>query len=240
MKLVLYNLFPDRLNLYGDRGNVIVLQKRCEWRGIQLEVVDIKSPDCLDFSRVDLIFIGGGSDREQGLVTKELLKIKHEFKACIDDGVGCLAICGGYQLLGNYYVTSDGTPIMGLDVCDFYSEAQKNRMVGNVVIYTPDSGQLVGFENHSGRTFHRYEPLGKVIKGYGNNGEDGWEGLCYKNLIGSYLHGPLLPKNPLLADRIIGAALDRKYGKKDLLPLDDRLEFEAHSIAEEICLRTSV
>src|ERR1700730_17411733 len=126
MKLVLYNFFPDRLNLYGDRGNVIALQKRCEWRGIQLDIVDIKSTNAVNFSNVDILFIGGGSDREQGMITNELLKIKQDFKSCVEDGVGCLAICGGYQLLGNYYVTSEGNKYMGMDICDFYTIAKKN------------------------------------------------------------------------------------------------------------------
>ncbi|TXK74014.1 type 1 glutamine amidotransferase [Paenibacillus sp. N3.4] len=209
MKLVLYNFFPDRLNLYGDRGNVIALQKRCEWRGIALEIVNIKSTQSLSFSKADLLFIGGGSDREQGLVAHELLKIKKEFKDGIEDGVGCLAICGGYQLLGHNYTTSEGKTYSGMEICDFYSVGHKERLVGNILIETKDLTRVLGFENHSGRTFHPYEPLGKVIKGFGNNGEDGLEGLSYKNTIGTYLHGPLLPKNPTLADRMISAAIER-------------------------------
>ncbi|NEW05852.1 glutamine amidotransferase [Paenibacillus sp. SYP-B3998] len=237
MNLLLYNFFPDRLNLYGDRGNVIAFQKRCEWRGIQLEVVNIKSTNSINLSQVDLLFIGGGSDREQGLVTHELLKIKKEFKSCIEDGVGCLAICGGYQLLGNYYVTSEGNKYMGLDICDFYSVGQKNRMVGNIAIESKDFGNILGFENHSGRTYHPYESLGKVIKGFGNNGNDGTEGLYYKNVIGTYLHGPLLPKNPALADQIISSAIERKYGRKEMIQLDDTLENETKHILEKICLK---
>lgn len=234
--MVLYNFFPDRLNLYGDRGNVTALQKRCEWRGIQLEVVDIKTTNALHFSQVDLLFIGGGSDREQGLVAHELLRVKKDFKDCIDDGVGCLAICGGYQLLGNYYVTSAGDALMGLDLCDCYSIARNDRMVGNMLIESKEHGNIVGFENHSGRTYHGHEPLGTVIKGFGNNGEDGTEGLCYKNVIGTYLHGPVLPKNPSLADRMIAAAIERKYGTRELIPLDDTLENETKHLAETICL----
>jgi lipid II isoglutaminyl synthase (glutamine-hydrolysing) len=236
MNLVLYNFFPDRLNLYGDRGNVIALQKRCEWRGIELEVVNIKSTNTINLSQVDILFIGGGSDREQGLVTNELLKIKKDFKSSIEDGVGCLAICGGYQLLGNYYVTSEDIKYIGLDICDFYSVGQKDRMVGNVVIESKDFGNIIGFENHSGRTYHPYEPIGKVIKGFGNNGKDGMEGLFYKNVIGTYLHGPVLPKNPLLADRIISAAIERKYGKGEMIQLDDTLENMTKINAQKICL----
>jgi CobQ-like glutamine amidotransferase family enzyme len=236
MNLVLYNLFPDRLNLYGDRGNVIALQKRCEWRGIHLMIVDIKSTNDMNLSSVDIIFIGGGSDREQGLITKELLKIKKDFKLCVEDGISCLAICGGYQLLGSYYLTSEGNKHMGMEICDFYSAAQKDRQVGNILIETKEFGKVVGFENHSGRTYHPYKPLGKVIKGYGNNGEDGTEGLCYNNVIGTYLHGPILPKNPSLTDHIIAAAIERKYGKKELIELDDALEYETKHHAEQICL----
>jgi CobQ-like glutamine amidotransferase family enzyme len=236
MKLILYNFFPDRLNLYGDKGNVLVLQKRCEWRGIELTVVDIKSTASLNFSTVDICFIGGGSDREQGLISNQLLKIKQEFKECVEDGVSCLAICGGYQLLGSSYVTSDGSKYRGMDICGFESIASKDRLVGNALIETEDFGRIVGFENHSGRTHHNYKSLGKVIKGFGNNGEDGTEGLYYKNVIGTYLHGPLLPKNPLLSDHIIAAAIDRKYGKKELIQLDDTLENDTKQNAEKICL----
>jgi CobQ-like glutamine amidotransferase family enzyme len=236
MNLVLYNLFPDRLNLYGDRGNVVALQKRCEWRGIQLTIVDIKSTNDMNLSSVDIIFIGGGSDREQGLITKELLKIKKEFKLGVEDGISCLAICGGYQLLGSFYVTSEGIKHMGMEICDFHSIAREDRQVGNILIDTMEFGRVVGFENHSGRTYHPYQPLGKVIKGYGNNGEDGTEGLIYHNVIGTYLHGPILPKNPSITDHIIAAAIERKYGKKELIALDDALEYETKQQAEKICL----
>jgi CobQ-like glutamine amidotransferase family enzyme len=236
MKLVLYNFFPDRLNLYGDRGNVIALQKRCEWRGIQLDIVDIKSTNAVNFSIVDILFIGGGSDREQGLITNELLQIKIDFKLCVEDGASCLAICGGYQHLGNYYVTSEGNKYKGLDICDFYSTAQKNRLVGNIMIETKEFGKIVGFENHSGRTYHNYKSLGTVIKGFGNNGEDGTEGIYYKNVIGTYLHGPILPKNPSLADHIISTAIERKYGVKELIQLDDTLEYETKNNVEYMCL----
>lgn len=236
MNLLLYNLFPDRLNLYGDRGNVIALQKRCEWRGIHLIIVDIKTTNDMNLSSVDIIFIGGGSDREQGLITTELLKIKKDFKLGIEDGISCLAICGGYQLLGSYYMTSVGTKHMGMEICDFHSTAQKDRQVGNILIESKEFGSVVGFENHSGRTYHSYKPLGKVIKGYGNNGEDGTEGLIYHNVIGTYLHGPILPKNPSITDHIIAAALERKYGKKELIELDDSQEYEAKQHAEKICL----
>jgi lipid II isoglutaminyl synthase (glutamine-hydrolysing) len=236
MNIVLYNFFPDRLNLYGDRGNVIALQKRCEWRGIQLVIMDIKTTNALNLSKADILFIGGGSDREQGLITNELLKIKKDFKLCIEDGVNCLAICGGYQLLGGHYITLEGKKHMGMEICDFYSTAQKVRQVGNIMIDTKEFGKVVGFENHSGRTCHHYKPLGKVIKGYGNNGEDGTEGLCYKNVIGTYLHGPILPKNPSITDHIIASAIERKYGKKELIQLDDSLEYETKYNAENICL----
>lgn len=237
MELVLYDFFPDRLNLYGDRGNVIALQKRCEWRGIQLRVEDIKSTNSLNLSDVDILFMGGGSDREQSLITDELLKIKTEFKSCVEDGVGCLAICGGYQLIGNYYMNASGEKYSGMEICDFYTKAASNdRMVGNIMIQSNHFGTLVGFENHSGITYHSGTPLGTVINGFGNNGKDGTEGILYKNLIGTYLHGPLLPKNPILADCIIAAALERKYGKKELIEIDDSYEYETHCYLKDICL----
>ena len=226
MKVTLYHFFADLLNLYGDRGNVLTLQKRAEWRGIELDVVGVKNVKDVKLTEGDLYFIGGGADSAQSLCTEQLLTIKDEFKDAIEDGVPMLTICGGYQFLGQRYTTSEGKELKTLEILDFYTEgkADKSRLIGNVLLDSPKFGQLVGFENHSGRTYHSFETLGKVVHGFGNNGEDGQEGLLYKNLVGTYLHGPVLPKNPVLADYLLEKAVERKYGKGSLITLDDRLE----------------
>lgn len=230
MKLTLYHFFDELLNLYGDRGNVLALKKRCEMRGIELEVVPVKEVEGLDLSKGDIFFIGGGADSSQSLCTEQLLKIKDEFKAAIEDGVPALTICGGYQFLGTKYTTAQGEELKTLGILDFYTEAKadQKRLIGNIFLDSPKFGKVVGYENHGGRTYHNYEPLGKVVKGYGNNDESVSEGLVYKNLIGTYLHGPILPKNPRIADFLIGAAVERKYGKGDLVPLDNAFEDKAN------------
>ncbi|WP_188802882.1 type 1 glutamine amidotransferase [Sporolactobacillus putidus] len=228
--LTLFHFFPDKLNLYGDRGNILTLKKRCEWREISLNVVPINKIDQasdVPLSQADILFIGGGSDREQALCTEELKKIKDSFKSAVEDGTPCLAVCGGYQFLGNYYQMLSGEKLEGLSIVDFYTISKENRLVGDVLMESETFGKLVGFENHAGQTFHPYETLGTVIKGYGNNKKDKKEGLVYKHLIGTYLHGPVLPKNPSIADFLIGNALDRKYGQAKLADLDDSWEHEA-------------
>lgn len=226
MKLVLYYFFPQLLNLYGDRGNITVLKKRCEWRGIDLRVKEVNKVENLKLSDADLFFIGGGSDREQTICTNELVKIKSELKNAIDDGVSGLTICGGYQFLGSYYRTVTGEKLKGLNLLDLYTISEKKRLIGDVLVQSSQFGEVVGFENHGGRTYHDYETLGQVIKGTGNNEKDKQEGLIYKNLIGTYMHGPLLPKNERIADFLINAAVERKYGKS-IAPLDDTLEKKA-------------
>jgi len=237
MELHMNHIAPDKLNLYGDRGNMIVLQERCKWRGIDLHIHEIKSVEDIDFKKADMLFIGGGSDREQSLVTADLMKIKNEFKAAIEDGVACLTICGGYQFLGSHYELLDGEKLAGLDLLDLYTVSKPGRLIGNVVIESPTIGTIVGFENHGGRTYHNYESLGNVVSGFGNNGEDKKEGLVYKNLIGTYLHGPILPKNPNIADFLILRALERRYGVKELEPLNDTLENEAKEKVKQLLLK---
>lgn len=226
------HLYPDLLNLYGDRGNILCLQKRCEWRGIGVTVTQAQLDDDLDLSEVDILFLGGGSDREQKIVTRRLLDQKSEIEAYVaDDGV-LAAICGGYQLIGHYYQL-EGEKIEGLSLIDAYTEAKEGRLIGNVVLDSAVFGEpfsIVGFENHAGRTFAGdHTPLGTVTYGYGNNGEDGREGVVYKNIIGTYLHGPLFPKNPKLADEILKRALVRRYGEKaELSALNDAAEERAN------------
>ena len=238
--LVLAHISSDKLNLYGDRGNVMILKKRCEWRGITLRVREIYDPSPSDLKNVDMIFIGGGSDREQALCTEGLRTIKHEFKSAIEDGVGGITICGGYQFLGSYYELPNGDKLKGLDILQFYTINKnkdiKKRLIGDLHVVSDLFGRIVGYENHSGQTFHDYDSLGTVVKGYGNNKKSKTEGLLYKNLIGTYLHGPLLSKNPRIADWLIEKALLRKYGVANLSPLDDEFANKANDIIWNRCI----
>lgn len=222
--LTLFHFFPDRLNLYSDRGNVMILKKRCEWRGINLNVVPINRADDSPISEADILLIGGGSDREQSLCTQELVKIRPDLQAAIDDGIAATAICGGYQFLGAYYELPNGEKIKGLGILDFYTKSTdlEKRMIGDLFVHSPTFGNIMGYENHSGETFHDYQPLGTVVAGYGNNRDRTSEGLVYQHLIGTYLHGPLFSKNPQIADWLISHALDRKYGDGSMEPLNDK------------------
>jgi lipid II isoglutaminyl synthase (glutamine-hydrolysing) len=227
MELLLYHFCPDTLNLYGDRGNIICLKKRCEWRGISLRVKEIKNPEDAKTFGCDLFMIGGGSDREQAIATTRLEPLVKEIKAWIEDGVSGLTICGGYQFLGDYYKMKNGEKLKGMGILPLCTVAGEDRLMSNLLIESKLFGQVVGFENHGGKTYHTFPTLGKVINGYGNNGESGEEGLHYKNLIGTYLHGPILPKNPRIADYLIEKAYERKTGRT-LEPLIDKLENEAN------------
>jgi len=219
--LTLGHLYPDQLNLYGDRGNILVLRERCRWRGIDLRVVGLGIGDALAPDEYDMLFIGGGQDKEQAPVAQDLFDIKGiGLWAAIEDDMPVLAVCGGYQLLAHYYRPAVGPDMRGLGVFDAWTIHKGNRVprcIGDVAISW--NGQtLVGFENHGGRTYlGTAKPLGKVLKGYGNNAEDATEGAIYRNAFGTYLHGSLLPKNPHFADYLIGLALQRTYGNKHWL-----------------------
>ena len=229
MELKIAHLYPELLNLYGDRGNIISLVKRAEWRGIDVSVTEYKLDDEIDFESTDILFIGGGSDREQFLVCEKLSESKKEFKNYVENNGVVAAICGGYQLLGQYYKMKDEV-VEGLGILDMYSENGDSRLIGDVIIETDFlEYPVVGFENHGGRTFiNNHTPLGKVIYGNGNNGNDGYEGVIYKNVIATYLHGPLFPKNPHLCAYIIKKALQNKYGDVELQDLDDGIEITAN------------
>ena len=230
MKITIGHLYPDLLNLYGDRGNIQCLMKRCQWRGIEAETIPFELEDEIDFSKLDIVLLGGGSDREQMLVCEKLKEIQKDFKAYVENYGVVIAICGGYQLLGNYYKTEQGT-MKGLELVDLYTEQGEGRLIDNIVLQSDLFDMpIVGFENHGGRTYIKdNKPLGMVLYGAGNEGKSGFEGVVYKNVIGTYLHGPLLPKNPQLADWLISHALEQKYGKKiELAPLDDSQEKEAN------------
>lgn len=230
MKLTIGHLYPDLLNLYGDRGNIQCLMKRCLWRGIEAETIAFELDDKIDFSNLDIVLLGGGSDREQMLVCEKLKEIQKDFKEYVEQDGVVIAICGGYQLLGNYYKTEEGI-IEGLSLVDMYTEQGEHRLIDNIVLQSELFDMpIVGFENHGGRTFiGENKPLGKVLYGSGNDGKSGYEGVVYKNVIGTYLHGPLLPKNPQLADELILRALRKKYGEKiTLSALDDSQEKAAN------------
>lgn len=229
MKITIGHLYPDLLNLYGDRGNIQCMKKRCQWRGIEAEVREFQLTDEIDFSGLDIVLLGGGSDREQMIVCSQLKTIQKDFKDYVEDNGVVLAVCGGYQLLGHYYDTQEGR-IQGLSLVDLYTEQGSPRLISNVVIESDLFGYpVVGFENHGGRTYiNENQPFGRVSFGFGNNGEDHREGVMYKNVIGTYIHGPLLPKNPHVCDLLLLRALERKYGNAVLDPLDDSQEREAN------------
>jgi CobQ-like glutamine amidotransferase family enzyme len=219
LTLTLGHLYPDQLNLYGDRGNILVLRQRCQQRGIKLLVVSLGVGDALAPDEYDMLFIGGGQDREQAHLAQDL----HETKgiglwAAIEDEMPVLAVCGGYQLLAHYYRPASGPDMRGLGVFDawtIHKGPRVARCIGDIAI-SWNGSTLVGFENHGGRTYlGTAQPLGKVLKGHGNNAEDASEGAIYRNAYGTYMHGSLLPKNPHFADYLIGLALRRTYGKND-------------------------
>jgi len=233
------HLYADEMNIYGDRGNILTLTRRAEWRGIRVEVRAIGRGPSPDLSDIDLIFWGGGQDRDQELVFTDAAAHKVQaIRAAIDAGTVVLAVCGGYQLLGEYYVTADGKQLPGLGLVDLRTVPGSRRNIGNIVIETSGLGltppTLVGFENHSGKTYlgPGLQPLGRVIRGAGNNGEDGFEGVAAGNVFGTYLHGSLLPKNPHLADLLLSRALGRR-GLSRLEPLDDSVEMSAHRSVRE-------
>jgi CobQ-like glutamine amidotransferase family enzyme len=243
-ELRLLALYPEQMNIYADRGNVLFLQHRCEWRGIGFSYAAVGIGDGFDPEAHDLIYIGGGQDRDQRTVAADLLATKRDaIEAAVAEGVAGLAVCGGYQLLGSSYQLGEER-IEGLGIAALHTVREAGpRLIGNVSIEV-DLGTgpkvLAGFENHGGRTFIDAggEPLGRVLHGHGNNGRDGLEGIVRGNLIGTYLHGPLLPKNAWLADELIARAIGRREGRRpDLAPLDDAFENAAHADAERAAER---
>ena len=283
MKIKIAHMYPDVLNLYGDQGNIATFRKRLEWRGIDWEVDKLPIGFDANLDDYDIFFVGGGQDFEQGVLMEDLDASKREaIKEQVEKGKTFLCICGGYQMMGNYYETADGKRYDYIGAANFYTKGGNKRLIGNYA-FTFDARHLdpeedvvqederlkeiesgneahcvrhsaghvhehnsssdiegkyiiTGFENHSGRTYlgEGVRPLGRVLKGYGNNGEDGTEGVRYKNFFGTYSHGPVLPKNPYFADNLILSALSRKYGVVDLQELDDSLEIRAHREAMKI------
>lgn len=235
MELNICHLYPDVLNLYGDRGNVLCLKKRLEWRGITARVTEVPIGSPLKWQNYDIFFIGGGQDFEQGVLLEDLAGGKGQaIIDAVENGRVFLAICGGYQMLGKYYKTWDGRQCNFIGAVDVWTIGEKERMIGNFMyqMEPEDGGSLVvGFENHSGKTYlgKGVRPMGKLLAGKGNNGDDGTEGARYKNTFCTYSHGPVLPKNPQLCDELLRRALKNKYGLANLPALTDSFEKNANS-----------
>jgi lipid II isoglutaminyl synthase (glutamine-hydrolysing) len=242
VELRLAHLYPELMSTYGDRGNVLTLTRRAAWRGIEVQLQAIGVGESVDPDAHDIYFFGGGQDREQGLVADDLVSRKSDgLRAAVERGAVILAICGGYQLLGREFRTGSGAVLPGIGVLDAWTEAGERRHIGNAVVRCDWAGPnrlLVGFENHSGKTYlgAGCQPLGRSEVGAGNNGEDGTEGAIYRDVYACYLHGSLLPKNPWFADHLLQRALLRRYGPElALAPLDDRLEVAAQrSVLERV------
>jgi len=228
-------LYPEYMNLYGDRGNIIVLERRARWHGLDPVITQVRLGETADFSQFDLLMMGGGQDREQSLIAEDFMTVKGaSLGQAIHDGLVVLAVCGGFQMLGRYFRTRTGETIQFTGILDLWTEGSDERLIGNCIIESDIFGEtrtIVGFENHSGKTYlgKGLRPLGRVIKGYGNNGADMTEGVLFKNTVGTYLHGSILPKNPHLADWLLQRALDRRYGGQVKRgTLEDDLEMRAH------------
>ena len=228
------HLYPELLNIYRDYGNICALKRRLEWRNINVNILKISKNQEIDYEKFDIYFIGGGQDKQQIAVSAELQKHKNAFKKLADDGVVMLAICGGYQLLGHYYEDQNGKKLEGISLLDAYTVAGKKRSIGNVTIETDflNPKTMVGFENHSGQTYlqNNTKAIGKVIVGHGNNLTSKEEGARYNNIFGTYLHGSLLPKNPVFCDYLLQTAIRRKLNDNNymLQKLDDTFEQLAH------------
>lgn len=274
-KLTIGWLYPDLMSTYGDRGNILVLQKRCEWRGIEVVILPVgPTTNDQELKTIDLLFGGGAQDREQTIVMQDLKKKKVAIETCIENEKPALFVCGAPQLMGLYYEPAEGERIEGLEIFDMVTKhpgKHQPRLTGNIVaevlwenfspviaipnetrekqsrneiassLSAPRDDIIVGFENHGGRTYlgKNARPFAKVIKGYGNNGKDHTEGVIYKNAIGCYFHGPLLPKNPIIADWLIQKALEVKYKENiSLKPLDDTIELQAQkTIIEKLGIK---
>jgi CobQ-like glutamine amidotransferase family enzyme len=239
MDLKIVWLFGTKMNIYGDRGNVIVLERRARWRGIEAEVAEVGIGEPIPRD-ADIFFFGGGQDQEQVAVSKDLQGAKGEaIKAAVEDGAALLSVCGGYQLLGHEYRPHASDVLPGIGLFNVVSTAGPERFIGNVVIES-QWGAIVGFENHSGLTMLApgQQPMGHVKVGRGNNGKDGTEGAIYRHAVGCYLHGSILPKNPRLADWLIATGLQRRHPGAELQPLDDRFEQLAHASAVDRAAKT--
>jgi CobQ-like glutamine amidotransferase family enzyme len=238
VKVNVGHLYPDYLNIYADRGNMAVLARRAAWREIELTVEPIGMDEDVVPSAHDLYYIGGGQDREQALVAADLVRKGEALRRAVESGAALLAVCGGYQLLGRFYRGRDGEELPGVGLFPHHTVAGGRRMIGDVLLECElrpgERRTIAGFENHAGRTYldEGAEPLGRVVAGFGNDGESGYEGCRVGLALGTYLHGPLLPRNPWLADWLLSAAVHRQTGEwRDLEPMADELEAEAHAVS---------
>ena len=240
MKVVVGHLYPDYLNIYADRGNIAVLARRAAWRGHELDVSTVSVGEPVRPGEHDLLYVGGGQDREQALVAEDLAAKAEGVREAVAGGAALLAVCGGYQLLGRSYRDLHGLDLPGIGLFPLETVAGERRMIGDVLLECElEAGvrrTLAGFENHAGRTFldEGAEPLGRVVAGFGNDGESGWEGCRVGRAVGTYLHGPLLPRNPWFADWLLAQALAHRLGEPpELEALPDELERQAHAVSAE-------
>jgi CobQ-like glutamine amidotransferase family enzyme len=237
MRIRVGHLYPDYLNIYADRGNIAVLAARARARGHELHVRALGLGDAVPTGELDLFYVGGGQDREQELVARDLVAKGRALREAVEAGAAFLAVCGGYQLLGRFYRDRAGVDLPGIGLLPLHTVAGERRMIGDVLLECEWAGRtLAGFENHAGRTVldEGAEPLGRVLAGFGNDGESGHEGCRLHRAYGTYLHGPLLPRNPWFADRLLADALAHATGEEqELPPLEDELEAEAHAVASQ-------
>jgi len=234
MRIRVGHLYPDYLNIYADRGNIAVLAQRAARRGHDLEVHAIGMGDPVPVGEIDLYYVGGGQDREQALVAHDLTRKAESLREAVERDAAFLAVCGGYQLLGRHYRDVAGNELPGVGILPLHTVAGQRRMIGDVLLDCTWAGEtLAGFENHAGRTVLDVgaEPLGRVVSGFGNDGASGDEGCRYRKVYGTYLHGPLLPRNPWFADRVLGDALTHAGAPEELEPLPDELEQQAHAVS---------
>jgi CobQ-like glutamine amidotransferase family enzyme len=242
MVLKIGHLYPTLMSVAADRGNLFSIQKRCQWRGIATEVEQIFVKQTPDFTRYDIILIHGAADREMEIASRDIQLKASSLHEAAEAGTVFLSVCAGFQLLGHYYKPFQGPELKGVGLLDLYTEGGSTRFMTHMALECDfaETGKkvLVGYENHSGRTYlgPKAQPLGKVLAGWGNNGKDGYEGAQYKNVFGTYLHGPVLPKNPWFTDLLIQRALERRYGKVGLETLEDSIENEAHDAALKLAM----
>jgi CobQ-like glutamine amidotransferase family enzyme len=234
VKLTVGHLYPEYLNIYADRGNIAVLRERARARGHEMDVTGIGVGQGIP-TGVDLFYVGGGQDREQALVTTDLERKGEALRGAVANGAAMLAVCGGYQLLGRFYRDRAGAELPGIGLLPLHTVAGDRRMIGDVLLECEWAGRtLAGFENHAGRTYLEAgaEPLGRVLAGFGNDGKSGFEGCRDGRVYGTYLHGPLLPRNPWFADRVLADALAHRAGEEvELAALPDELEAAAHEVS---------
>jgi CobQ-like glutamine amidotransferase family enzyme len=228
MKIHIVHIYPNEMNTYGDRGNLLTLMKRAEWHGLEPIVHYYHAGDVFP-KQADLVLGGGGEDTAQAAIQDDILRIGDTLHTLVDKGVPMLMVCGTYQLFGNRFLTQEGREIKGIGIFNVETIAGPKRLIGNVAMETREFGTLYGFENHSGKTYLKngQQPLGKVVRGNGNNGEDKTEGARTKNALGTYCHGPLLPNNPQLADSLLILARQAQGTEVDLLPIDDSLAIQS-------------